>query len=524
MTNILLIDLSSIAHPLWHVSASEPDPNATSTKTVERVRALASEQPFCAVCCDSGRSFRKDVSQDYKANRPESDAALQHQITRAMELLREDGFPVWAVKGFEADDLIATAAKLAETSTFVSSPVSSTAEVLPCNVTVCSSDKDMLQLVNDRVTVKSLTNGHEYDNAAVMAKFGVRPDQMRDWLTLVGDTSDNIAGAKGIGPKNATALLKKYGNLEDLYADLDAHGTNFTPALATSLREFQGRMATVRSLITLRTDVPLPFDEVFRERVPADTVVFGGDDGQENVAGHRDSSANGADVPLGSDGSGGGTLHGGGSVDLPLVGAVGTEERSNPERRGVRETQSTHALTVLSAPAEFERQLEPRSYAEAKALATDMFAARLFNAYGNAPAVLATMLAGREFGLPTAASLRAFDIIEGKQSMKADFLRAIVLKSGLAEYFRCTVRTAERATFITKRKGEPEMALSFTLDEAKAAYSKRLKDGSVDLQSFSASGYGKNPADMLVARAGAKLARLVYPDVTHGLYCREEME
>lgn len=208
---------------------------------------------------------------------------------------------------------------------------------------------------------------------------------------------------------------------------------------------------------------------------------------------------------------------------VPDAGASAAAARED-RRPAAATVENRGALSVIPAPVEFERQLEPRSYAEAKALATDMFAARLFNAYGNAPAVLATMMAGREFGLPTAASLRAFDIIEGKQSMKADFLRAIVLKSGLAEYFRCTERTPDRATFITKRKGEPEMALSFTLDEAKAAYPKRLKDGTVDLVSFNASGYGKNPADMLVARAGAKLARLVYPDVTHGLYCREEME
>lgn len=542
-TQILLIDLSSIAHPLWHTSASEPDPNATSTKVVERVRALASGQPHVAVCCDSGRSFRKDISDDYKANRPISDASLQHQIMLAMETLRGDGFPVWAVKGFEADDLIATGARLALS---LEHQEQYPASLAPCAVTIASSDKDLCALVNDRVHVKSLTNGNLYDTDGVLAKFGVRPDQMVDYLALVGDASDNIKGATGIGPKGAAKLLNKYGTLEDLYADLDAHGTNFTPALATSLREFHDRMIVTRSLITLRTDAPVPFEEIFRERVPADTAVFGEEPMEEDQAltaasggdmvGHSDGAA--PSKPSGPNG-GDSATHQTPVVaqtvpDAGASAAAAREDRRPSVPNGGDSGGSpigplahgpiVHVPTVLHAPAEFERQLEPRSYAEAKALATDMFAARLFNAYGNAPAVLATMLAGREFGLPTAASLRAFDIIEGKQSMKADFLRAIVLKSGLAEYFRCTERTPDRATFITKRKGEPEMALSFTLDEAKAAYSKRLKDGTVDLVSFNASGYGKNPADMLVARAGAKLARLVYPDVTHGLYCREEME
>ena len=93
----LLIDLSSIVHPIWHTSQSEPDPNHTSVQTVAKVRALASGQPHVAVCCDSGRSFRAEVDPTYKANRPESDATLQHQITLARETLLGDG----AVRGVQ---------------------------------------------------------------------------------------------------------------------------------------------------------------------------------------------------------------------------------------------------------------------------------------------------------------------------------------------------------------------------------------------------------------------------------------
>ena len=102
---VVLIDLSSIAHPIWHMSQSEPDPNHTSTAIVARVRALATGNPHVAICCDSGRSFRHDLAPTYKANRPESEAPLHHQITLAVEQLEADGFPVWAVKGFEADDV-----------------------------------------------------------------------------------------------------------------------------------------------------------------------------------------------------------------------------------------------------------------------------------------------------------------------------------------------------------------------------------------------------------------------------------
>jgi hypothetical protein len=93
----------------------------------------------------------------------------------------------------------------------------------------------------------------------------------------------------------------------------------------------------------------------------------------------------------------------------------------------------------------------------------------------------------------------------------------MVIRSGLAHYFRCTERTATRATFETQRGDDLPMSLTFTIEEARIAWSKTQ-------EKFDASGWGHNPADMLVARAGAKLARLVYPDVVHGLYAPEEIE
>ncbi len=544
MTNILLIDLSSIAHPIFHVEASNPDPNATSTKTVERVRALASGQPFCAVCCDSGRSFRKDIDPQYKAQRPETDAALKHQIDLAIETLKGDGFPVWAVKGFEADDLLATATACA----MLDAGNGNGPALL--HVTIASSDKDLLQLVTDRVEVKSLTSGTVYDDSIVLAKFGVRPDQMRDYLALVGDASDNIKGANGIGAKKAAALLTKYGTLEDLYADLTAHGTHFTPALATALREFEPRMKTVRELITLRTDVPLPFEEIFRERVPADVAVFGEDDplmadineAMPTLQEPTFSQAHGLREYAGSSPAPAAAVGDAESVtpsrsDQPQAAfrppSVNTLEQDafNAElkaRRVVERSVTVMSPEILSlTPRSYETQLEPQTYAEAKAMAADLFAARLFNGYGSAPAVLSTIIIGRELGLSAGASLRGFHIIEGKHAMAADLIRARAMSSPVCEYFRCTERTAEKATFVTKRKGDPEMALTYTVEEGRQAFGRDESTPAAKLaaeKAWKASGWGKNPADMCVARATSKLARLVYPDVVHGFYSPEEID
>ena len=203
---LLLIDLSGIAHQLWHVSGSEPDPNFVSVQTVARVRALASNHPYAAVCCDNGKSFRKDIDPTYKANRDtENRAPLHHQMTLACETLKRDGFPVWSVKGFEADDLIATATTEA-------------LKIEGATVLIASADKDLLQLVNDRVQQKKTSHDATLmDVEAVRDKFKVLPTQMRDYLCLVGDASDNIKGASNIGPKTASELLQKFGTLADVF-------------------------------------------------------------------------------------------------------------------------------------------------------------------------------------------------------------------------------------------------------------------------------------------------------------------
>lgn len=518
---VMLIDLSSLAHPLWHVSVNDPDPNATSTKTVARVRALATDHPHVAVCCDSGRSFRKDVDSSYKADRPETNAVLVHQIKLAQETLANDGFPVWSVKGFEADDLLASATRRA-------------LEIPDVMVTIVSSDKDLLALVGPRVSAKSLTTDAVMDEAGVVEKFGVRANQMTDYLTLVGDASDGVKGAKGIGPKKAATLLSKHGTLDAFYEKLDEHGLislGLTPADAASLLEFRSRLPVVRALITMRTDVDIPFDEILKERVPKDAEMTMEEEmttdeqmpDTETLDMFREASAPGPAAP---------------AQEAPATATTTeTVEEATPDgkvRQVQVQTQEKPAPTppapaglldnVIAATGDWEKQLEPRSMREAQALAENMFKSRLFSAYGTPAAVLAVILAGRELGMQAVASLRAFHVIDGKPTLPADLFQALVLKSKLAKYFRCTARTATSATFETQRGDNPPISLTYTIEEGRQAFSGRTATGEVDEKAWSKSGWGKNPADMCVARARAKLARLEYPDVTHNLYAREEFD
>lgn len=572
MTNILLIDLSSIAHPLFHVSASDPDPNATSIKTVERVRALASGQPHVAICIDSGKSFRKDLDPAYKANRPTHDAALQHQIKLAIETLKTDGFPVWGVPGYEADDVIGTAVRLA--TNLVKTVLTDKAvlahvghmraeETERVTVTIATADKDLMQLIGPRVTVHALTSGNVLDADAVKAKYGVAPDQVVDFLSLVGDSSDNIKGAKGIGAKTAASLLQKYGNLEDLYDNLTQHGTQFTPGLATTLREFQPRLALTRDLIRLKTDAPISFADIFKPRVPADIEVFDDDELADTMVTLAQTAMNelaGDDIDEAMPTWEADTLRSGDVVmhpipDAAVIGRSAAEQApaavvtraaapgataqpvpplsaqnaSGPTNgewtkvntlpvaksvpRGAQAPVSIEKTALVPLPTTWERELEPRDLRDCEALAQRMFRSRLFSAYGTYEGVMTTILAGRELGVGAMSSLRGFNVIDGKQQMGADLIRALVIKSGKAKYFRLTERTAERATWETQRGTDPPISLTYTIEEARIA-------GLVKPN----SGWMKNPADMVTKTASAKLCRIVYADVGFNLYDPAEFE
>jgi 5'-3' exonuclease len=522
---LVLLDFSSILHPTWALASTDSDPNATSTQVVAKIRALASAHPHVAICCDSGKSFRAEISTDYKANRPaERDAALYHQGNVAIDILRGDGFPIWAARGFEADDLIATAVAAAQP------PDSDGADVL-----IISADKDLLQLVCDRVHVFRPALGtateRTYDAAAVVEKFGVHPTQFCDFLTLVGDKSDNVQGADRIGAVTAAKLLGTYGTLEDLWAAIECGEASLTPAIGKSLIDFfsgePSRFETARSLIRLRTDAPIPFAEIFQTRVPADAAAFGADDDiafametlmpeetHEDVGRPESAGADGADGAERGAGRGDGPADAGGGapalgVQPPRTAPAANGDHPDPPRAMVRRD---------SAGLAFERQLEPQDITEAKELSTWMFQSRLFSAYGTPQAVLATVLAGRELGFQAMASLRAFHIIEGKPTLSAGAIHALILKSGKAQYFRCTERAPDHATFVTRRDGDPtDTVLTFTIEEARQAWSK-------EPAKFATSAWGKHPADMCVARAATKLARLVYPDVLDGLYAAEEFD
>lgn len=535
---LVLVDVSSVCRPIFEEAYPKgmDIANNCHVAMVAKIRALASAHAHVALCCDSGKSFRHELDANYKANRTETPAVYLHQIAAALDVLRRDGTAVWSEPGYEADDLIATAVRLATTHSgldgekcsWCGGPHSGGPEYCDVSVLIISADKDLTQLVRDRVTQFKPANGPTpeklYDVAEVERTFGVAPHQMVDWLSLVGDKSDNVIGADKIGPVKASALLKQFGNLDDLYAAIDGFHAGSTalvgvpPSMLSSLVDFRPRLPLVRSLIQLRTDAPIPFEEIFKPRVPVDAETFGDDiefamqplpENKENGDGLRKLSSNavdgrdhGGDIPT-SEGRREGTAG-------PLQQDIRNGVQNNQSASAGPQSVAARAPDVLPA---WDMQFEPTTIAQLKDVANVLFQSGIFSAWGSPQAVFAILQAGRELGMKVQQSLRAFHNIENKPSMHADLIRALVLKSNKAQYFVVTERTPEAATFKTHRKGDPEpVELRYTMAQAQA--SGRVRTG---------SGYSKDPSDMLVARAGSKLARLVYPDVVHGLIAGEEM-
>ena len=212
------------------------------TSTLLKIFETYRPQYLAAVFDSKEKTFRHDLFPLYKANRPAPPEDLIMQLDAIFELLDAFDIPLIKTPGYEADDLIGTAShKFSNT----------------CQVYIVTPDKDLAQLVHDGVKIlKPGKNQNELEllgKQEIIQQFGVPPELFTQFLTLTGDTSDNIPGAKGIGPKTAVALLGKYGSLQNIYNHLD----EISPKNRLSLEEFQPTLDLITQLVTIRTDLQI---------------------------------------------------------------------------------------------------------------------------------------------------------------------------------------------------------------------------------------------------------------------------
>jgi DNA polymerase I len=250
MTRLVLIDGYNYLYRAYHAIKAQgreltaPDgfPTGALFGVVNMLRAYIKERPeYIAFVVDApGKTFRDDLYPQYKANRPPMPDDLRMQIEPLLEIVAALGFPILRVPGVEADDVIGTLA------------LQGAAQGI--DVTVSSGDKDMAQLVRPHVVLVNTMSGSRLDSdAAVIEKFGVRADQIIDYLALMGDAVDNIPGVPKCGPKTAAKWLAEFDTLDGVIANADKIGGK----IGESLRDALSRLPLNRDLTTIKTDVAL---------------------------------------------------------------------------------------------------------------------------------------------------------------------------------------------------------------------------------------------------------------------------
>lgn len=245
--DLVLIDGSSYLYRAYHalpnLTNSQGEATGALHGVLNMVNKLVREQQAAhiAVVFDApGKTFRDEMFAEYKANRPPMPDDLRSQVEPILDVVRAMGLPLLQVEGVEADDVIGTLCRQAAAAGM--------------NVLVSTGDKDMAQLVNDRVTLVNTMNDSVMDRDAVKKKFDVFPEQIVDYLALVGDSSDNIPGVPKVGAKTAAKWLNLYESADGIVANANDIGGK----VGESLRDNIDMLKLSKQLATIKVDVDLP--------------------------------------------------------------------------------------------------------------------------------------------------------------------------------------------------------------------------------------------------------------------------
>ncbi|HJV84799.1 MAG TPA: DNA polymerase I [Noviherbaspirillum sp.] len=243
---LLLVDGSSYLYRAFHAMPdlrnAEGAPTGAIYGMINMLRKLRNDFPAAYIACvfdAKGKTFRDDVYPEYKAHRPSMPEDLVRQIEPIHEAVRALGWPILMVDGIEADDVIGTLAVEAAKHGM--------------QTVVSTGDKDLAQLVNEHVTLINTMSNEKLDREGVIAKFGVPPERIVDYLTLVGDAVDNVPGVDKVGPKTAVKWLTQYGTLDDIIA----HADDISGAVGQNLRRVLDWLPQAKHLLTVKTDCDL---------------------------------------------------------------------------------------------------------------------------------------------------------------------------------------------------------------------------------------------------------------------------
>ncbi len=244
---LVLVDGSSYLYRAFHaippLSTAAGQPTNAVLGVVNMLYKLLDDYApsEMAIVFDApGKTFRSDLYAEYKAHRPPMPDELRAQVPPLLESIEAMGLPLLRIEGVEADDVIGTLARAASRA--------------GRNTVISTGDKDLAQLVDEHVTLVNTMDNTKLDRAGVVAKFGVTPEQIADYLALIGDPIDNIPGIEGVGPKTAAKWLQQYPDV----ATLKANAAQVTGKIGDRLRGALDTLDLSKELATIRCDVELP--------------------------------------------------------------------------------------------------------------------------------------------------------------------------------------------------------------------------------------------------------------------------
>ena len=266
---LILVDGSSYLYRAFHafppLTNAGGEPTGAMYGVLNMLKSLLNQfaPTEMAVVFDAkGKTFRDEMFAEYKAHRPPMPDELRSQIEPLHQMIRALGLPLLVVPGVEADDVIGTLAKQAAAN--------------GRDVLISTGDKDMAQLVSDKITLINTMNNTVLGPQEVREKYGVGPELIIDFLALMGDSSDNIPGVPGVGEKTALALLTGIGSLREIYANLDAVpalGFRGSKTLPAKLELHRDNADLSYALATIKTDVELELIPLTRQSADTDTLI-----------------------------------------------------------------------------------------------------------------------------------------------------------------------------------------------------------------------------------------------------------
>src|SRR5262245_3723814 len=247
MKTLLLVDGSSYLYRAFHalpdLRNTKGEPTGAIYGVINMLRRLQKDTSAEYLACifdAKGRTFRDEVYAQYKANRTPMPDELGVQLTPLKKTIEAMGWPLLEVEGVEADDVIGT--------------LTAQAEQAGLRVVISTGDKDMAQLVSSRTSLVNTMSNETLDEGGVEKKFGTKPERFIDYLTLVGDSIDNVPGVEKVGPKTAVKWLAQYGSLEGV---ID-HAGEVGGMVGDNLRKVVEWLPQAREILTIKRDVPLP--------------------------------------------------------------------------------------------------------------------------------------------------------------------------------------------------------------------------------------------------------------------------